>query len=82
MKLLIRLKSLNVLQVYKLSYDISMQLYTKDIWTDKSYLNIYGYVLFIMCLTVRSRHTGQPSINEERVDGNVVVTCGWVCHYE
>ncbi|XP_031094012.1 protein RRP6-like 2 [Ipomoea triloba] len=29
-------------EVYKLSYDISMQLYTKDIWTDKSYLNIYG----------------------------------------
>ncbi|XP_019158071.1 PREDICTED: protein RRP6-like 2 [Ipomoea nil] len=29
-------------EVYKLSYEICMQLYTKDIWTDTSYLNIYG----------------------------------------
>ncbi|KAF7852260.1 hypothetical protein BT93_L5398 [Corymbia citriodora subsp. variegata] len=31
-----------LVDVYKRSYDLCMQLYEKDLWTDTSYLSIYG----------------------------------------
>ncbi|XP_030517572.1 protein RRP6-like 2 [Rhodamnia argentea] len=31
-----------LVEVYKRSYDLCMQLYEKDLWTDTSYLSIYG----------------------------------------
>jgi exosome complex exonuclease RRP6 len=35
-----------LVEVYKRSYDVCMQLYEKELWTRDSYLHVYGYVAY------------------------------------
>lgn len=45
-----------LLQVYKRSYDICIQLYEKELLTDSSYLYIYGYDFYLSICDMIFKH--------------------------